>query len=240
MLDEKKAFMIEYLSGKNSECKNIINRISLSAREKDSRTIYEHNLKKENIAALNIWECDGVLSVEVVETWPAFKCRKTIEFYENEKFFRVAFELSFTREASMMGVWFSVSTSSSADYMICGSSDKFLPVKGIIQKKDKWMAFDRATENRCFGFFYGPLDTGLVVMCPDRKSWMEISPRSFMCNRAGGGFSLELGKCLKQDLKKGETVCFDFFIEPVCCKIQDFEKEAESSYKFFFPEKNGQ
>lgn len=233
MLNEDNAFRLEHCSVENTGGGNLIRRISLSAGEKDGRTVYENKLGRENIIELNLSADNEKMILELTQKWPAFKAKKVIEFYRGEDFFRIAFELTFTKDASMRGIWFSVSTSPEADYMIRGNGDRFLSVKSAVSEKDKWMAFDRSAANRCFAFFYGVSDTALAVMCPDRKSWMEIAPRSFMCNRAGGGFSIDFGKFLKRDVRSGEKVCFDFFIKPFGCKVRDFERKTVDSYKYF-------
>jgi len=235
VLDEAKAFAVESLSDPASRKNNTISRIFLAAKEKGEKDIYEYlNIKKDDISCLNISESNGILKIEIIENWPAFVCRKIIEFYKGEPFFRIKFDLLFTKNRVYSEIWCSISTSPDAGFMISGCNEGTLRMERNSSGKDIWSEFKRFPQNRWFGFYYEKFGEGLAVMSPDPKSWMEID-KSFVCSQAQGGFSLGPGKCREKELRAGESISFDFFIMPVKCKFTEFEGKTIRAYKNFFP-----
>lgn len=234
VLDEAQALRIKSFSSPVLKNTNLIREFYLSAKEKGGGVIYEKSIGSEKLMPVKTSESAGLLKLEITEIWPGFNCKKTLEFYENEKFFRIKYDLQFTRDAVYDGIWFGISTANNVSFMLCGRSDGFSLIKGNDSEKDIWSGFDCSAENRCFGFYYEKLSGGFAVMCPDEKSWREIG-RSFLCKRTSNRFSLELGKCLKREVRVGEEISFDFFLMAFNCDISNFERNITHTYSSFFP-----
>ena len=236
ILDEKKVFSPESMSSSDLNNENMIKYISFLSREKGQQTFYDFlNTRKENLKSLNISEKNGILKIEVSQEQPKFKVLKTFEFYNDKPFFRIKYDITFIENCVYDGVWVGVSTTPETSFMLSGDKNHVSTIKNELSEKGKWYGFKRFPENRWFGFYYGNLTGGFAVMCPDLKSWMEIN-KSFICNKPQGGFSLELGKVMGKELRKDESVHYDFFIMPLKCKLSDFENTVSQSFKNFFPE----
>lgn len=226
ILDVKRGFVLESISSQDLKNENMIKTFSFSYREKNKQTFYDYlNTKKESLKSLNISEKSGILKIEIIQELPTFRLVKTFEFYNENSFFRITLDLFFTESSIYEGFWTGISTTQDASFMISGEKAQSSSIRSEISEKGKWHGFKRFPENRWFGFYYENLSGGILIMCPDAKSWMEIG-RSFICNKPQGGFSLELGKALGKELRKNETLRYDFFIMPVKGKISDFEKQS--------------
>jgi len=233
--NDAKLFNLQGLSSTALQNKNMINDISISARPSKKNTIYEFQLPPSSILSNTITRDAGTLRFEVSKRWPGFIAKRIVEFYENAKFFRIRYDIEFTQDALWEGIWFRISTKADTSFMLCGRNDGFSLIKANESDKDIWLGFECSPDKRCFAYYYEKLNGGFAVMCPDEKSWREIG-KSFLCCRAKNGFSLELSKCQKREVRTGETLSFDFFLMPLEGTIPDCEKAIQKTYQSFFPQ----
>lgn len=234
VFNDSKGSVLQEFSSTSLQSENMINDISISAKPSKKNTIYESQLPPSNILSKVLNESAGTLRFEVREKWPGFIAKRTVEFYENSKFFRIKYDIEFTQDAVWEGLWFRISTKATTSFMLCGRSDGFSLIKTNESDKDIWTRFECSSERRCFGFYYEKLNGGFAVMCPDEKSWREIE-KSYLCRRAKNGFSLELAKCLNREVRTGETLCFDFFLMPVEGTLANAEEKILETYRDILP-----
>lgn len=234
VFNDAKLFNLSGFSSTALQNENMINDISISARPGKKNTIYEFQLPPSSILSKTITENAGTLRFETSTKWPGFIAKRTVEFYENTKFFRIRYDIEFTQDMGWDGIWFKISTKASASFMLSGRSDGFSLIKANESDKDIWLGFECSPDKRCFAYYYEKLNGGFAVMCPDEKSWREIG-KSFLCNRAKNGFSLELTKYPNREVKTGENLSFDFFLMPLEGTIPDCEKAVQDAYQSFFP-----
>jgi len=210
VLDGSRNFSITSLSSSKFPKANLIPRLFLSVSQegqKSTNEYYSQIIKSEPSAE----DAGGKFVVKINETWPALNLIKTIEFYGNEPYIHLRYDIEISKDFNAKRLALILKSGISTN-ILC-YHNKTRAVFRKLSKKGKWFSFPKDNEKRWVGFYSEKNSAGFSIVGADAANWKEYSSRPLGVELGSGGFGFGLELYTgKRELRKGDKLYFDIFL----------------------------
>ena len=161
---------------------------------------------------LTLEERDGSIAFLVEEKWPGIRFVRTIEFYGKAPYFKLSYDVEAVADFSCRRLLLNLIFPPALKLIAWRPGNETRYYKW---SRPAWFNLERPDLFRCLTYLDADGRNGFAVIGADETSWRELPGKLLSSAGKSGGFTLELNKWVKTDVRSGDRIAFDLLLGPV-------------------------
>jgi len=208
-LNPTRNFILEHFSADGSS-PALLQYISLSMARHDHPSETEAYCGKR-VSDFQLETQTNEASFVVIQDWPMLQLRKIFTFYRKEPFLRLDYQICITSDWSCARATLNLSTGPALMAAVYFSDAQ---IHYRLNKGAAWFNLPRHDQQRWLGYTNQNNTYGLAVIGADPWNWQQLPGKLLSSSKQAGGFTLELIKWPRQELRIGDTTTIQLFLAP--------------------------
>lgn len=209
-LNPVRNFLLECFSADDSS-HVLLQYVSLSMARQDGPSEIEAYCGKR-ISDYQLELQTNEASFVVTQDWPMLQLQKNFTFYRDKPFFRLDYQICMTSEWPCARATLNLSTGPDLMAAVYFSDNQ---IHYRLNKSPAWFNLPRHDQQRWLGYTNENNTSGLAVIGADPWNWQQLPGKLLSSSKQAGGFTLELIKWAKQELRIGDCTTIQVFLAPI-------------------------
>ncbi len=208
-LNPARNYLLEHFSADGSSSA-LLQYVSLSMAGQDCPSEIEAYCGKR-VSDFQLETQTNEASFVVTQNWPMLQLRKKFTFYRKKPFFRLNYQIHMTSDWPCARATLNLSTGPDLMAAVYFSDNQ---IHYRLNKGPAWFNLPRHDQQRWLGYTNENNTSGLAVIGADPWNWQQLPGNLLSSSKKSGGFTLELIKWAKQDLRIGDSTTIQVFLAP--------------------------
>ncbi|MFA6931781.1 MAG: hypothetical protein WCT05_15775 [Lentisphaeria bacterium] len=152
-------------------------------------------------------------AVELIikQTWPMLQLTKCWSFYQQQPFVRLIYKITMSADWQCGRATLNLVTASGMQAVAYHANEV---VNYRANTGATWFNLPRSDQQRWLGYVNDNNSAGVALIGADPWNWQELPGQLLSSARKDGGFSVELIKWGKQELRPGDQTTINIFLAP--------------------------
>ncbi len=215
-LNSARNFLLGHFSA-GSSSPVLLDYVSLAMSSKEQTSMNEAYCGKR-VSDFHLAGKSGEASFIVTQSWPMLQLRKSFVFYREKPFFCLEYQIRMSSDWPCERATLNLSSGPDLMTAVYFSDNQ---VQYRLNKGATWFNLPRHDQQRWLGYTNKDNTSGLAVIGADPWNWQQLPGNLLSSAKKSGGFTLELIKWGKRELRIGDSTTIQVFLAPFHGKVAE-------------------